>query len=134
MGGDDKHTCSTAADQPAPFPDYKVTWLWGGGGGGLYDKHTRSTAADQPAPLPDYKVTWLWGGGWGGGVGMISTPAQLLQTSLLLYRITCSFTGLQSNMVLGGGGDNPLNCCRPACSFTGLQGNPGGGEGLGGGA
>ena len=58
----------------------------------------------------------------GGGVGMISTPAQLLQTSLLLYRITCSFTGLQSNMVLGGD-DNPLNCCRPACSFTGLQNN-----------
>ena len=57
-GGDDKHTRSTAADQPAPLPDYKVTWLWGGGGGGgWYDKHTRSTAADQPAPLPDYKVT-----------------------------------------------------------------------------
>ena len=31
--GDDKHTRSTAADQPAPLPDYKVTWLWGGGGG-----------------------------------------------------------------------------------------------------
>ena len=63
----DKHTRSTAADQPAPLPDYKVTWLWGGGGGGggWYDKHTRSTAADQPAPLPDYKVTWLWGGGGG---------------------------------------------------------------------
>ena len=28
------------------------------------------------------------GGGEGGGVGMISTPAQLLQASLLLYRIT----------------------------------------------
>ena len=71
--GDDKHTRSTAADQHAPLPDYKVTWL-------------RSTAADQPAPLPDYKVTWLWGGGGGGG--MVSTPAQLLQTSLLCYRIT----------------------------------------------
>ena len=63
-GGDDKHTRSTAADQPALLPDYKVTWLWGGGVGD--DKHTRSTAADQPAPLPDYKVTWLWGGGGGG--------------------------------------------------------------------
>ena len=109
----DKHTRSTAADQPALLPDYKVTWLWGGGGGGgmistpaqllqtsllLYrtwlwgggrgggdDTHTRPTAADQPAPLPDYTVTWLWGGGGAGG-GMISTPAQLLQTSLLLYR------------------------------------------------
>ena len=87
---------STAADQPAPLPDYKVTWLWGGGGGGMvstllnccrpacpvtglqsnmalgggnwggHGKHTRSTAADQPALLPDYKVTWLWGGGGGG--------------------------------------------------------------------
>ena len=75
---------STPAQQ-----DYKVTWLWGRGGGGWYDKHTRSTAADQPAPLPDYgegeggghtrstaadqpaplpdyKVTWLWGGVGGG--------------------------------------------------------------------
>ena len=33
-GGDDKRTRSTAADQPALLPDYKVTWLWGGGGGG----------------------------------------------------------------------------------------------------
>ena len=114
------------ADQPAPLPDYKVTWLWGGGGpacsftglqiniplpdykvtdmalgrgwGGGHDKHTRSTAAGQPAPLPDYKVTWLWGGG--GGVGMISTPAQLLQTSLLLYRITKYGSG----EAVGGGG------------------------------
>ena len=30
-GGDDKHTRSTAADRPAPLPDYKVTWLWGRG-------------------------------------------------------------------------------------------------------
>ena len=57
----------------------------GEGGGGWYDKHTRSTAADQPAPVPDYKVC---GEGVGGGGGMISTPAQQLQTSLLLYRIT----------------------------------------------
>ena len=34
------------------------------------------------------------GRGWGGG--MTSTPAQLLQTS--------SFTGVQNNIVLGGGG------------------------------
>ena len=27
MGGGDKHTRSTAADQPAPLPDYKETWL-----------------------------------------------------------------------------------------------------------
>ena len=65
---------------------YRITKYLGRGWGGD-DKHTRSTAADQPAPLPDYKVAWLWGGG-GGGVGMTSTPAKLLQTSLLLYRIT----------------------------------------------
>ena len=63
--GDDKHTRSTAADQPAPLPDYKVTWLrsscrpacsftglqsnmaLGRGWGGGHGKHTRSTAADQ---------------------------------------------------------------------------------------
>ena len=38
---------STAADQPALLPDYKITWFWGGGGvRGGHDKHTRSTAAD----------------------------------------------------------------------------------------
>ena len=62
--GHDKHTRSTAADQPALLPDYKVT---GGRWVGGHDKHTRSTAAGQPALLPDYKVTWLWGGGLGGG-------------------------------------------------------------------
>ena len=35
-GGDDKHTHSTAANQPPPLPDYKVTWLWGGVGGGAW--------------------------------------------------------------------------------------------------
>ena len=33
-------------------------------------------------------ITFIDDGGGEGGVGMISTPAQLLQTSLLLYRIT----------------------------------------------
>ena len=52
---------------------------------------------------------------------MISTPAQLLQTSLLFYRIT-------NNTVLGGGlGGGMISTraqrCRPACSFTGLQRN-----------
>ena len=51
-GGDDKHTHSTAADQPAPLPDYKVAWFWVGG--------------------------FVGGGVWGGG--MTSTCAQLLQT------------------------------------------------------
>ena len=47
VGGYDKRTRSTAADQPALLPDYKITWFWGGGGwGGGHDKHTRSTAAD----------------------------------------------------------------------------------------
>ena len=41
LGGHDKHTRSTAADQPALLPDYKITWFWGG-----HDKHTRSTSAD----------------------------------------------------------------------------------------
>ena len=31
VGGYDKHTRSTAADQPALLPDYKITWFWGGG-------------------------------------------------------------------------------------------------------
>ena len=68
------------------FTDHlENTFIDDGGGEGGDDKHTRSTAADQPAPLPDCKVTWLWGG---GGGGVISTPAQQLQTSLLLYWIT----------------------------------------------
>ena len=79
-----KHTRSTAADhQPALLPDYKVTWLWGGGGGG-HGKHTRSTAADQPALLPNNMV--LGGGVWGGVRGGFG--AQLLQTSLLVFRNT----------------------------------------------
>ena len=56
--------------------------VWGGFGGGGHDKHMRPAAADQPARLPEYKITWFW------GVGVGSTPAQLLQTSLLFYRIT----------------------------------------------
>ena len=75
-GGHGKHTRSTAADQPALLPDYKTTWFWVGGfGGGL---HMRSAAADQPARFPEFKITWFWG----VGGGMVSTPAQLLQTSL----------------------------------------------------
>ena len=59
---------SAAADQPARFPEYKITWFWGVGVGG-HGKHTRSTAADQPALLPDYKIAWFCGGGggWFGG-------------------------------------------------------------------
>ena len=38
VGGYDKHTRSTAADQPALLPDYKITWFWGGGWGG-HDFH-----------------------------------------------------------------------------------------------
>ena len=86
-----KHTRSTAADQPALLPDYKVAWLWGGGGGGGHGKPTRSTAADQPALLPDYKTTWFWEKVFGGFAGgMISTCAQLLQTSQLVFRNTKS--------------------------------------------
>ena len=48
VGGYEKHTRSTAADQPALLPDYNI--IWGGGGWGGHDKHTahhtRSTAAD----------------------------------------------------------------------------------------
>ena len=36
VGGMSGKTRSTAADQPALLPDYKVTWFWGGGlGGGM---------------------------------------------------------------------------------------------------
>ena len=43
----------TAADQPAPLPDYKVTWLWGGGGGGMI-----STPAQQlQTSLLLYRIT-----------------------------------------------------------------------------
>ena len=51
VGGYDKHTRSTAADQPS-FTGLKNNMLLGGGGGGGgwggggHDKHTRSTAAD----------------------------------------------------------------------------------------
>ena len=47
---------------------------------------------------------------------MVSTPAQLLQTSLLCYRITGRGWG-------GGMVSTPAQLCRPACSFTGLQSN-----------
>ena len=96
---------------------------WGGGHG----KHTRSTAADQPALLPDYKVTWLWVGGGGIGGGMVSTPAQLLQTSLLL-------TGLQSNMALGRGWgmiSTPAQLLQTSLLLTGLQSNMALGRGWG---
>ena len=46
VGGYDKHTRSTAADQPSLLPDYKIAWFWGAGVGRGHDKHTRSTAAD----------------------------------------------------------------------------------------
>ena len=74
-GGHGKHTHSTAADQPALLPDYKIAWFCGGGGlvwggemimncfipaksslsgrggwgGGGDDKHTHSTEPAQPA-------------------------------------------------------------------------------------
>ena len=55
----------------------------------MHGKPTRSTAADQPALLPDYKTTWFWEKVFGGfGGGMISTCAQLLQTSQLVFRNT----------------------------------------------
>ena len=71
-GGHGKHTRSTAADQPALVPDYKITWLWGGG--------MISTPAELLHPSK-FISFWVCGVGWGGV--MISTPAQLNQPSLL---------------------------------------------------
>ena len=57
------------------------------------------------------------GRGWGGG-GMVSTPAQLLQTSLLFYRITkqhgSGWGGFGGGVWGGGGHDKHM---RAAARF-----------------
>ena len=59
-GGHDKHARSTAADQPALLPEYKITWFWGGG--------MISTPAELLHPSK-FIFFWGWGVVWGGGGG-----------------------------------------------------------------